>query len=107
MFTRVVHIHAKNGKGRELSNTVHEKVLPILKKQPGFVDEITLVSTSEPDRLLALSFWENEEHAQRYQREQFQKINEIVQPLVETAPRIETYHVDISTTHKISKGKAA
>ena len=107
MFTRVVHIHAKTGKGRELSNHVHDKILPILKKQPGFVDEITLVSSTEPDRLLALSFWENEEQAQRYQREQFPKINEILQPLAETAPRIETYHVDISTTHKISKGKAA
>ena len=107
MFTRVVHIHAKKGKGRDLSNTVTEKILPILKKQPGFVDEITLVSNSEPDRLLALSFWDSEEHAQRYHKEQFQKIDQIVQPLVETPPRIETYNVDVSTTHKISRGQAA
>jgi hypothetical protein len=43
MFTRVVEIHTKTGKARDFNATLNEKVLPILKKQPGFVDEITLV----------------------------------------------------------------
>ncbi len=107
MFTRVVDIHTKSGKARELSTTVNEKVLPILKKQPGFVDEITLVSNTNPDRVLALSFWESEEQAQRYHNEQFQKINEIVTPLLQTPAKVETFNVDISTIQKISKGKAA
>jgi len=107
MFTRVVHIHTKTGKARELSTTLNEKVLPILKKQTGFVDEITLVSSTDPDKMLAPSFWESEQNAQRYQQEQFPKINDIVKPFLQTDPRIETFHVDTSTTHKISKGKAA
>lgn len=107
MFTRVVHIHTKTGKARELSSTLNEKVLPILKKQTGFVDEITLISSTNPDQMLALSFWESEEHAQRYNKEQFPKVNEIVKPFLQTDPQIETFHVDISTTHRISKGKAA
>jgi len=107
MYTRVVHIHTKTGKARELSTRLNEKVLPILKKQTGFVDEITLVSSTDPDQMLALSFWESEQNAQRYQQEQFPKINEIVKPFLQTDPRIETFHVDTSTTHKISKCKAA
>jgi hypothetical protein len=39
MFTRVVEITCKSGKAKELSNTINEKVLPILKKQTGFIDE--------------------------------------------------------------------
>ncbi len=107
MFTRVVHIQTKTGKARDLSNTLTERVLPILKKQPGFVDEITLVSNTDPDRMLALSFWETEENAQRYHKEQFTKINEIVAPYLQTGPEVETFNVDISTSHKISRGKAA
>ena len=107
MFTRVVHIHTKTGKSRELSTTLNEKVLPLLRKQTGFVDEISLVSSTNPDEMLALSFWESEEYAQRYQKEQFQKISEIVKPLLQSDPTIETFHVDTSTTHGISKGKAA
>jgi heme-degrading monooxygenase HmoA len=107
MFTRVVEIHTKAGKARDFSATLNEKVLPILRKQPGFVDEITLVSTHEPDLVLALSFWDSEEQAERYNREQFPKVQEIVQALLETAPRVKTFNVDTSTTHKITKGKAA
>jgi quinol monooxygenase YgiN len=107
MFTRVVDIRTKTGKARELSTTLNEKVLAILRKQPGFVDEIMLVSSTDPDRILALSFWETEENAQHYNREQFPKINEILTPLLQTPPKVETFNVDISTTHKISKEKAA
>jgi len=107
MFTRVVHIHTKTGKARELSTTLNEKVVPILKKQTGFVDEITLVSNTDPDQMLALSFWDSEQNAQRYQQEQFPKINDIVKPFLQGDPRIETFNVDVSTIQKISRGKAA
>jgi hypothetical protein len=42
MFTRIVELTSKPGKAKELSNTITEKVVPILKKQPGFVDERSL-----------------------------------------------------------------
>jgi len=53
MFTRVVELTSKSGKAKELSNSINEKVLPILKKQTGFVDEAVLVSTRNP-----LGFWD-------------------------------------------------
>ena len=35
MFTRVVEITTKSGKAHEVANTIHEKILPILRKQAG------------------------------------------------------------------------
>ena len=107
MFTRVVEIRTKLGKTRDFSVTLNEKVLPILKKQPGFVDEITMISSTEPDRVLALSFWQSEADAERYNREQFQNVTQILSPHMETPPTVETFDVDTSTTHHIVKGKAA
>jgi heme-degrading monooxygenase HmoA len=107
MFTRVVEIHTKTGKAKEFSTTLKEKVLPILKKQSGFVDEITLISNTEPERILALSFWDSEKDAERYNKDQFPKVNEILNSILESAPKVETFTVDTSTTHKITKGKAA
>ncbi len=107
MFTRVVEITTKPGKARELCSTVNEKVLPILKKQPGFVDEITLVSESEPDTVLAISFWKTQQDAENYQREQFAKVNDIVRPTLESEPDIRTFEVDTATNYKITRGKAA
>ena len=69
MFTRVVELTSKTGKAKELSNTINEQAVPILKKQHGFVDEIILNSDAEPDRVLALSFWKTKEDAERYHRD--------------------------------------
>jgi heme-degrading monooxygenase HmoA len=107
MFTRVVEIRTKLGKTRDFSATLNEKVLPILRKQPGFVDEITLISNTEPDRVLALSFWQSEADAELYNREQYPKVTEILNPLLDFPPRVQTFDVDTSTTHHIVKGKAA
>jgi len=107
MFTRVVEITCKSGKAKELSSTINEKVLPILKKQPGFVDEAVLVSDTESTRILGLSFWNSKDDAERYHREQYPKIQEMLKPLLETEPVIRTFDVHTSTTHKIAPGKAA
>jgi heme-degrading monooxygenase HmoA len=107
MFTRVVEIRTKSGRARDFSTALHDKVLPILQKQPGFLDEITLVSNIDPDRVLALSFWRTEADADRYNREQFPTVKDVLSSVLDHAPQVSTYDVDTSTTHKIMKGKAA
>ena len=107
MFTRIVEIIAKAGKSRELANTIHEKVLPILKKQNGFVGETVLISETEPDRIIALSFWNKREDADHYHNKEYKTVRETVQHLLEVEPVIRTFNVHSSTTHKITASKAA
>ncbi len=107
MFTRIVELISESGKAKELANTINEKVLPILKKQRGFVDETVLISDTEPTRVLGLSFWNSKEDAERYHQEQYPKIHEMLKHLLETEPNIRTFDVHTSTTHRIVAGKAA
>lgn len=107
MFTRVVEITSKSGKSKELANAIDEKVLPILKKQRGFVDEMVLASDAEPNRILGISFWNTKADAEQYHREQFPKIHDSVQHLLATDPVVRTFDVHTSTTHGIEAGKAA
>ena len=107
MFTRVVEITSKSGKARELCNTIDDKVLPILRKQAGFVDEAVIVSDTEPNRILALSFWNTREDAQRWVDEQFDTVQKTVQHLLETAPVVRTFNVHTSTAHRVAAEKAA
>ncbi len=44
MFTRIVECHVKPEKKDEFNNKLRSEVLPILQKQPGFVDLIALAS---------------------------------------------------------------
>ena len=90
MFTRVVELVSKQGKARELSRTINDKIVPILKKQPGFVDEILLVSDADSNRVLALSFWKSREDAERYQREQYNSVRETLQSVLEAEPVVRT-----------------
>jgi heme-degrading monooxygenase HmoA len=107
MFTRVVELISESGKAKELANTINEKVVPILKKQRGFIDETVLVSDTQPTRVLGLSFWNSKEDADRYHQEEYPKIREMLKHLLETEPNIRTFDVHTSTTHRIVAGKAA
>jgi heme-degrading monooxygenase HmoA len=107
MFTRVVELTSKSGKSKELAKTIDEKVMPILKKQRGFVDEMLLVSDAEPDRILGISFWNSRDDAEQYHREQFPKIHDSVRHLLQSDPEVRTFDVHTSTTHRIEAGKAA
>ena len=107
MFTRIVELTTKSGKNRQLSDTINDKVLPILKKQKGFVDETVLVSDKEDNRVLSLSFWNSKEDAQEYHRAEYQKVHDLVRHLLEAEPMIRTFDVHTSTTHRIAAGKAA
>ena len=107
MFTRIVELTTKPGQNKQLSDTINDKVLPILKKQKGFVDETVLVSDKEDNRVLSLSFWNRREDAEEYHRAEYQKVHELVRPLLEAEPMIRTFDVHTSTTHRIAAGKAA
>jgi heme-degrading monooxygenase HmoA len=98
---------ANQGNRKNFPTPSNEKVVPILKKQRGFVDETVLVSDTESTRVLGLSFWNNKEDAERYHQEQYPKIHEMLKPSLETEPVIRTFDVHTSTTHRIAAGKAA
>ncbi|HVH87879.1 MAG TPA: antibiotic biosynthesis monooxygenase [Terriglobales bacterium] len=107
MFTRVVEVSTKTGKSREVCSIIRDKILPILRNQTGFMDEITLVSNNNPDRVLALSLWKTKEDAQRYDNQQFQNVTNLIRGHLESEPTVETYDLESSTVHKIAAGKAA
>ena len=105
MFVRLVEVKTKPGKAKEVCGMLHDKVLSTLKAQTGFVDEIVLVSDAEGIR--ALSFWKTKEDSERYNREDYAKVSELIQHLVHSKPKVHAFDVETSTCHKIAKGRAA
>jgi heme-degrading monooxygenase HmoA len=107
MFTRIVECHVKPEKKDEFNQKLRNDVLPILNRQPGFVDLISLVQDSDRERQVALSFWNTKEDAERYHRENYNRIVEMIKPYLKKDPKVETFNVDTSTSHRIAAGKAA
>jgi len=89
----------------ELPRIIENEVLPLLRKQKGFRDEISFVS---PERSLAvgISLWETKEDAEAYNRAGYPEVLKALSEIVEGTPTVETFEVANSTLHKIA-AKAA
>ena len=107
MFTRIVECHVKPEKKDELESRLRNEVLSTLQKQPGFVDLIALESEEESERLLSISFWSTKQDAERYRREEYPRILEMLKPLIKRDPKVDAFNVAHSTAHRIAADKVA
>lgn len=101
MFARVVTLLPKPKMLNEFEVTFEKEILPLLRKQKGFVDELLLV-TPEKKGMLAISLWEKKEYAETYNRELYPQIEKIVGKYIEGNPTVKTYETEYSTFHKIA-----
>lgn len=93
-FARAVQFRIQNGKKDEFRRTFEDEVLPMLRKQDGFREELTLIS---PERCLGISRWNDKNSAQRYHESTYPKVLQKLKPVIEGTPNVETYEVAIST----------
>lgn len=107
MLTRIVECRAKAGMGEEAFKKLRLEALPILQKQPGFIDLIALRSGNDEERVVCLSFWNTEESAEHYYRQEYDSIVQTLRPVLTTNPALETWRVEISTAHQIAASRAA
>ena len=107
MFARVVECHSKVGRNEQVGNKLENDVLPILQKQPGFVDFLTLSDRINPERLMCISFWTLREDAEEYHRQHYYLITDMLKPVLDCPPTLEIFAVNASTAHRIAVGRAA
>ena len=98
MYARHVSFNLK-AKREELTETFEKDILPLLQKQTGFTDELTLVNPDGKDGI-AISLWERKENADVYSRETYPQVLKSLARVVEGTPQVRGYEVAISTLHK-------
>ena len=87
-FARNVHFQIKSGKETEFSNLFEKEVLPILRKQNGFQQEVTLVN---PKGASFISLWDNRQHAETYNTATYPQVLAKLTPMIMGTPTVETY----------------
>ena len=105
MFARRVYMHLKPNSVAEFTKRLEKDVLPLLRKQKGFQDEITFVGLDGKEAL-AISLWEKAENAEAYNRGAYPEIAKILTSVIEGDPRVETFDVANSTFHNIAAAVA-
>ena len=94
-------MHLKPNSVAEFTQTVDKEIIPLLRKQKGFQDEITFIVPGGKEAV-AISLWDDAEDAEAYRRGTYLKVQKALVNVVDGTPQIQTYQVSNSTFHKIA-----
>jgi heme-degrading monooxygenase HmoA len=95
-FARNVHFKIKNGKEKEFTTLFENEIIPMLRKQNGFQNELTFVN---PDEAVGVSLWDNRKSAEAYQASTYPQILAKLNPVIVGTPTVKTYDVTATTLH--------
>jgi heme-degrading monooxygenase HmoA len=106
MFARKVSLRLKSDAAGPFIQKMENEIIPLLRKQNGFLDEVTLIPQGGKE-IYAYSFWESSEDAERYDRTAFKEVTHLLTGLIDGSIRVHTYMVANSTFHKIAAAVAS
>jgi hypothetical protein len=106
MFARNVSFHLKSNMLSDYTRAFEKDVLPLLRKQNGFKDEITFCGQGGID-LTVVSIWENKKDADNYNTNTYPQVLKTLARFIEGTPKVQTYDVVTSTLHRIDVPVAA
>jgi len=99
MFARNVSINLRPNTLSEFFKTMENEIVPLLQKQKGFQDEMTL-SVPGGTEVVAVSFWDRKENAQSYDSSGYPKVLKILDRFLDRTPHVGTFEVVGSTLQK-------
>ena len=106
MNARKVTIPLKANSVPDFIQTLEKDIIPLLRKQKGFQDEMTFLV---PGGRVAvgISVWDKQESAEVYSRGTYQEVLKALAKVLDGTPQVENWEVLYSTSHKIAAAVAA
>ena len=106
MFGRHVSMVLKPDCTAQFTRTVKNEIIPLLRKQKGFKDEITFI-VAHGTGAIGIALWDHKENAAAYYRTAYPQVLELLARVVEGTTEVKTLEVTNSTYHKIAARAAA
>ena len=104
MFGRQVTFKLKADSATELNRIAEAEILPILRKQKGFLDETTLIAP-ERSEAIASSFWDTKADAEAYNHTAYVEVLKTLSNVIDGTPTVKTFEFARSTVRRIAVGK--
>ena len=101
MYARNVSFHLKPNMLADYTRAFDKDILPLLRKQNGFKDEITFASSNEID-VTAISLWDNKADAEKYNTNSYPEVLKTMARFIEGTPKVQSSDVVSSTFHKVA-----
>ena len=99
MFARNVSFRLKANTLSDCTRAFEKDVLPLLRKQNGFKDEIIFAGPGGVD-VTAISLWENKKDADNYNASMYPQVLKTLAKFIGGTPQVHTFDVVTSTFHK-------
>jgi hypothetical protein len=95
-IARSVRFDIATDKNEEFHTLFRDEVLPMLRKQDGFKDELLLV---QDQHVLAISVWNNVDSIRKYEATTYPQLDKTLRPIMNGKPTVETFrYASLSTT---------
>jgi len=107
MFARILELVPKMERKEEFVKTVKNEVMPILKKQTGFLEILPFFPEDKTEKARFVSLWTERKHFERYERDWFPKVEEIMQPYLTTPITYKFYTLETALCEHFEKAVAA
>jgi quinol monooxygenase YgiN len=107
MFARILEFVPKMEKKDEFIKVVKNEILPILKKQSGFLEILPFVPEMKNEKMVAISLWTDKTQFERYEREWFPKVEQILKPYLTTAVETRLYNLETTLCEHFERTLAA
>ena len=104
MFGRQVTLKLKANSATELRRIAETEILPILRKQKGFRDEITFISP-ERSEAIANSFWDTKANAEAYEVTTYVEVLKTLSNVIDGKPIVKTFEFAHSSFHQAATSK--
>ena len=100
MFARNVSFHLKSNMLSDYTRTLENEILPLLRRQKGFKDEITLSNPGSQDATV-ISLWENKANAEAYNTNAYPEVLRTLGRFIEGTPKVQTFEAVTSSFHNV------
>ena len=99
MYARNVSIHLKPNMLSDYTRTFEQDVLPLLRKQKGFKNEIAFSGPDGRD-VTAISLWDNKANAEAYNNNIYPEVVKTLASVIDGTPKVLSGEVVNSTIHQ-------
>jgi hypothetical protein len=96
MHARHVTLQLKRDIYRDFPRIMDQELLPLLRKQKGFVHELVLIAPNQIEAV-AISLWEEKEHADKFNRDVYPEIVRMLEKYTEGTPLVKNFDLQYAT----------
>ena len=108
MFARILEFEVKLEKKEEFVKVVKNQIVPILKKQNGFLEILPFFPEKmKEEKMFTISLWATKLDAERYEREIYPKVYDILKPFVTTPIEVNYYKLETTLCEHFVEALAA